>query len=235
MRNELEVPNQEKNNVYFLNPNGSKVIVNGTGNEVFVRNKNTNANVTIVINGNNNKVTIGECVISNFKINMGSHQKITGAEVNIGNNFSIEPGGVFDVFTDYAKIKIGNKCMFSRNIYLRYGDNPHLIFDVKTGEYLDGDGRIEIGDKVWIGEGVFLSKRAVVNDECIVAARSVVTRSFIEKNCVIAGNPATIVKKGIQWFRNRQHIPSGSKYDTSIRSYDDLIKAKAEKKDELAK
>lgn len=213
--------------MYFSNPNGSKVVINGIDNEVYVHNQNSNAKILIKINGDGNKINIGRCIISDFKINMGSNQRITGEEVSIGDNCSIEPGGIFDIFTDFAKIKIGNNCMLSRNIYLRYGENPHLIFDLNTGEYLDGDGGIDIGDKVWIGEGVFLSKRTVINDESIVAAKSVVTRKFNEKNCIIAGNPATIVKKDIQWFRNRQHIPNESKYEISIKEYDNLIKNKS--------
>lgn len=223
------------NSIFFDNSDNAKIVVRGKGNVIDIKNKNTNAKVSIVINGDYNKIVIGDCILKDLTITLGSHQRITGAQILIGNNFSIEPGGKIEVFTDFARIKVGNRCMFSRNLSIRYGDNPHLIFDLETGRYLDGDGGIEIGDKVWVGEGVFLSKRAVVNDESIVAARSVVTRNFVEKNCVIAGNPATIVKKGIQWFRNRQHIPSGSQYEASIKDYDNLIKTKVEGDDELAK
>ncbi|KIN16402.1 acyltransferase [Halomonas sp. KHS3] len=235
MSNNHQHPIKKENSVFFENSESSKVVIRGGGNVVDIKNKNPRATVNLTINGDNNKIIIGDSILKNLSITLGSHQRITGAEIVIGNNFSIEPGCVFDVFTDFAKIKIGDRCMFSRNIYLRYGDNPHLIFDLETGEYLDGDGGISIGDKVWVGEGVFLSKRAVINDESIVAARSVVTRNFVKKNCVIAGNPAVIVKEGIQWFRNRQHVPSGSKYDISIKDYDSLVKVKKESDDELAK
>jgi acetyltransferase-like isoleucine patch superfamily enzyme len=35
----------------------------------------------------------------------------------------------------------------------------------------------------------------IIGDKTIVGAGAVVTKSFIEGNCVVAGNPAKLVKK----------------------------------------
>ena len=110
--------------------------------------------------------------------------------------------------------------MLSRNITLHYGDNPHLIFDKSTATYRDGKGGVSVGAHVWIGEGVYLSKNAQIPQESIVAARSVVSRSFSQPHILIGGNPAQVLREDIQWFRNRHHIPPGSSFEASIAEYD---------------
>ena len=55
---------------------------------------------------------------------------------------------------------------------------------------------ILVEDKCWVGFNVILLKGVTLSEECIVGAGSVVTHSF-EKGSVIAGNPATLIKKQI--------------------------------------
>lgn len=52
---------------------------------------------------------------------------------------------------------------------------------------------IHIGNKCWIGMNSIILPGIILGDNTIVGAGSVVTKSFAEGNCVIAGNPA--VKK----------------------------------------
>ena len=54
-------------------------------------------------------------------------------------------------------------------------------------------GRIIIGDKCWIGFDSVILKGVTLGEGTIVAARSVVTKSF-PANVVIAGNPARIIR-----------------------------------------
>lgn len=42
-------------------------------------------------------------------------------------------------------------------------------------------------------------KGAVIPKGCVIGANSNVVSGFTEKNCIIAGNPARIVKKHITW------------------------------------
>lgn len=98
------------------------------------------------------------------------------------------------------KLEIGRDCMFSNSIRI-WGDG-HSVLDFKSGEVLNKPKHpIVIGDHCWIGERTTLTKGAQIPNNCIVGIASVVTKSFINENCLIAGSPACIKKKGITWSR----------------------------------
>ncbi len=54
---------------------------------------------------------------------------------------------------------------------------------------------IAIGKFCWIGMNAIILPSVHLGDFTIVAAGSVVTKSFTEGYCVIAGNPAAVIKK----------------------------------------
>ncbi len=58
---------------------------------------------------------------------------------------------------------------------------------------------VEIGDHVWIGSNARILKGVRIADGCIVAAGSVVTKSFTTPGCLIAGVPARIIREGVIW------------------------------------
>ena len=57
------------------------------------------------------------------------------------------------------------------------------------------DPPIQIGDNSWIGSGVTILPGVQLGEHTVIAAGSVVTKSFIQGNIVIAGVPAKIVKE----------------------------------------
>ena len=90
--------------------------------------------------------------------------------------------------------------MFSTDILIRTGDK-HSIVDMHTGERINPSRSVRIADRVWIGRGVQILKGTVLQQESVVGAGSLVSRAFEEGNCVVAGVPARIIKKGICWDR----------------------------------
>lgn len=60
---------------------------------------------------------------------------------------------------------------------------------------------IQIGRHVWIGHDVSIIKGASVPDDCIIAAKSLVTGSKHEPCTLLAGTPAVAKKYNIQWQR----------------------------------
>jgi len=54
-------------------------------------------------------------------------------------------------------------------------------------------------------------KGAKVSDNSIVGANSVINKKFVEENVVIAGNPAKIIKRGVNWDKKSPRL-----FDKSI-------------------
>lgn len=54
---------------------------------------------------------------------------------------------------------------------------------------------INIGEKCWIGMNSVILPGVTLGEHTIVGAGSIVTKSFPDGNCIIAGNPAKLVRK----------------------------------------
>jgi len=173
---------------------------------------------TIKLRGCNNRLVIGEnvtlthCEIrldgSDNLIEIGDNVRFSGGKIylvgtrgqhiRIGTATTVE--GAYLLVDEAASIDIGRDCMFSADIIIRTGDK-HSILDVASGERMNRSRSIHIGDRVWIGRDVVVLKGTVLQPETVVATRSLVSREFDEGNCVVAGVPAKIVKRGTRWDR----------------------------------
>lgn len=90
-------------------------------------------------------------------------------------------------------IEIGNNVIIGPNVEIRDND-AHEIDEVGH----ESTKPIRIGNDVWICRGVVILKGVTIGDGCVVAANSVVTRSF-PSNVLIGGNPAKILREHIGW------------------------------------
>ena len=80
----------------------------------------------------------------------------------------------------------------------RKGEKRPWIFDDK-GKIVNFPSDVEIGNHCWIGLAVLILKGVKMSHGSIVGARSVVTKQFEEPKVIIAGNPALIRKRNIEW------------------------------------
>ncbi|HTO15712.1 MAG TPA: acyltransferase [Edaphocola sp.] len=81
--------------------------------------------------------------------------------------------------------------------YTNIGPNVSIIssnHDVYENQKILFASPIKIGKHCWIGSHSVLLPAVVLGDYTIVGAGTVVTKSFEEGYCVIAGNPAKIIK-----------------------------------------
>lgn len=181
--------------------------ISGTGNVVRIGATRNPQKIVLRVHGNNNEIVIGQrSLMNSLVVEVGNKRwRSSRTRLAIGKFFSIGSGGRFLLPNSGNVITIGDRCMFSKSIQLRGGEYPHLIFDKETGRYLDESDGIVIGDHAWIGEGAFIAKAVTIPADCIVGAHSVVTRRFTEEHTVIAGNPAQVVKRGVQWVAT-EHV-----------------------------
>jgi acetyltransferase-like isoleucine patch superfamily enzyme len=94
---------------------------------------------------------------------------------------------------------LGENCLLSNEIDIRSGDG-HAIYN-SDKKRLNPDKDINIGNHGWIGKRVMILKGVSIAEGCIVGAGSLVNKQFLEKKCVIAGNPAKVIKHEIAWKR----------------------------------
>jgi len=89
-----------------------------------------------------------------------------------------------------AKIIIGKGTYIAQNC--GFITSNHDIYDLNSrGKAAD----IIIGKCCWIGMNSMLLPGVVLGDHTIVGAGSVVTHSFPDGFCIVAGNPAKIIRK----------------------------------------
>ena len=178
-----------------------KPLILGNGNVVSFVPKG----VQIEIYGDNNKVEIdpsvkrwnGRIVIGNPGTNTPTHNCL----VRIGKN-SDSNGVWIDLLEDNSAVIIGNNCMLSWNIHI-FASDFHTIYDAKTKKLLNWGKEIIIEDNVWVAMDCTVLKNSFIAKNCVVGASAVVAGKFTEENCVIAGNPAKVVKRGVAWDRRR--------------------------------
>jgi len=104
--------------------------------------------------------------------------------ITIGNNCHIYSN---ILSSEPYLISIGDNVTFSNDVQLINHDNSICkIFPDKTDIF----GRITIGNNCFIGARTILLYGVTLADDIIVAAGSVVTRSFSESGIIIGGNPA---------------------------------------------
>lgn len=153
--------------------------------------------VSIHINGNCNQICLSEKVLikdGEFYIEDNENSII------IGKNSAL-CGKVQLSCIEGTKIKIGRDCLFSSEIILRTGDS-HSVVDME-GNRLNQSKNIVLGNHVWVGNRVTVLKGVKIPENSVIAAGSVVTKRFEDANVIIGGNPAKIIKRKINWMRER--------------------------------
>ena len=140
--------------------------------------------------------------------------------VEVGDDFSAGSGFWLGTYkTDECKepkIKIGNNVHCSRNVHIGAIDEIIIEDNVLIGSNilitdhshgngycadvpvskapLHSKGKVQIRENTWICDSCVILPGVTIGSNCIVAAGSIVTKSFDVDGAVIAGNPAKIVK-----------------------------------------
>ena len=89
-----------------------------------------------------------------------------------------------------AKIIIGRNCYVAPNVGLI--TTNHDVYDVT--KHVAGKD-IVLGEKCWIGMNSMILPGVTLGPHTVVGAGSVVTHSFPQGNCVVAGNPAKVIRE----------------------------------------
>lgn len=158
----------------------------GYGNiDIFDKNKSKS-----IFKNNGNIVFNGSSIIGH------------GVKINVNKNAELILGDKFGITAKSSiicnkKITFGDGCLVSWNCLFMDTDF-HRIYNYQ-GEITNLDEEIVIEDNVWIGCGCTILKGIHIGQGSVIAANSNVTKSFINEECIIGGNPARVVKEKISW------------------------------------
>ena len=160
----------------------------------------------------------GTCIVDSkdvqTRITMGHNSSLLldnnsiggGSNINIENNASISLG--FKTIVKHSvkmnartSLRVGEFSVVSDDVCIDDTNQGITYFN----EINKADRSINIGTHVLLNKGCLVNGGASIEDESIVRDYSVVNSSF-EPRVVLAGNPATIVDKDINWKHNFDFI-----------------------------
>jgi len=101
------------------------------------------------------------------------------------NNFQ----GLGSYYQAAGKITIGQGSYIAPNVGIITSN--HDVYDLDLHEEAKS---VEIGKACWIGMNSVILPGVKLGERTIVGAGSVVTKSFPDGNCIIAGNPAKFIR-----------------------------------------
>lgn len=151
----------------------------------------------IQIYGNNNQIIIGENAILH---GVALHIEDDNNNLVIENNVTIEEKTKLSCI-EGKTLHIGKDCMLSSEVLISTGDSHSIIN--QEGIRINPSKNVVIGDHVWIGSRASINKGVLVASNCVIGNGAIVTKEFTEKNCILAGNPAKVVKVNVNWKRER--------------------------------
>ncbi len=150
------------------------------------------------VSGNGSRIIIGDgCVIKGLNCLLFGDD----SQVIIGNNVHINASKHFPTVMNAVngtKIIIGDECLFSNSIELHTTDY-HPIYEIGDGKAINNAKDIVLDSHVWVGFRTIILKGSHISSDSVIGAGSLVASSFEEKNIIVCGIPAKIIKSGINW------------------------------------
>lgn len=120
-----------------------------------------------------------------------------------GDNFNATGG--FRV-ASYCKVEFG------KNVLVGWGSvildtDFHPLFDIRLSEYKKAYGDVNIGDGNWFACYCMVLHSVTTPKNCVFGARSFLARSIsYSENCLYAGNPAILLRKGVRLDSRNRYI-----------------------------
>lgn len=125
----------------------------------------------------------------------------TGSKLEVGEKgVLLIKGNVYNsdglTICCHDKIEIGANVEISWDTLIMDKDF-HYILNIESGITKSDTKRIIIGNGAWICTGSKILKGSHLPDGGILGAGAVLNKFFEESNCLLIGNPADVVKRGV--------------------------------------
>lgn len=116
---------------------------------------------------------------------------ISGGKITIGNNVSI--GQCLHLISGEG-IVVGDDVTVSANVFISDVEHQYEAISEHVMSQPLNRAKVIIGENSFLGYGCVIRAGTTLGKQCVVGANSVVKGDFPDY-CVIAGNPAKIIKK----------------------------------------
>lgn len=144
---------------------------------------------------NKGKILIGDFMRLSGKLTINFNTKVfADPTLSIGNHTFIGHNVTFSIARE---ITIGSHCYIAGGVNIADHDGHPLDYQQRRDNLppdKDFIKPVRIGNDVWIGRNAFILKGITIGDRSVVGAGSIVIED-VPADCVVAGNPARIVKK----------------------------------------
>ena len=175
-------------------PKGLTININGNNNVIKIHKDTKFVSSFIQIGNDNCDITIGKSDLLSFNLRCCFGE---GQFFKIGNGTQIGQASFF--LDEKSGVEIGKNCMFSNDVTV-WATDGHGIIDLNENKIINSPKEpVVIGNHVWIGFGATILKESKISDNSILGAKSVLAKKINEENVVIAGNPAKIIRRNINW------------------------------------
>lgn len=193
-----------------------KAIISQNQDNNFCRRSST---ISLMDGSSPKNIVIGEKVWM-----WGTLNSQSGGKIIMGDYSKIGGGSVINAV---ESVQIGNYTGIAENVHIT--DNNNHPVNPSYRKYMricrDMEPRywkhsahapVVIGENCWIGRNVSILKGVTIGDNSVIAANSVVTKS-VPANCIVAGNPAKVVKTNIEDIPAPTSCEGYNKYIDSLK------------------
>lgn len=174
----------------------------GSGNLVQIGKLAVGGHADISLSGDDGILTIKSLwVHHDLTILNGAEIKGTkarNARCSIGKGCTAESLAIYNHHTD-GIVSVGDNVMIAPDVVVMNSDT-HPIYDRGTGTLVNRPQRpLVIGDHSWIGTRAVLLKGTQLPHDTIVGFNATVSGVFLEANVALAGCPAKVVRRNVDW------------------------------------
>ena len=166
--------------------------------------KNFEGRLRIRISGDNNYIKIGPSRDATYRIDVFPRlaSKCNNTKIIIGDNVLTSNQTWLKVGEHNYSIIIGDNTMISWDVMI-WNTDCHSILsieDLQNATPKNVGQSLQIGEHCWIGKGASILKNVTLPNNTIVGMGAVVTKKVLDAPyCVLAGNPARVIKEGMRW------------------------------------
>lgn len=144
-----------------------------------------------------NKITIG----SKVRIYPGLRMECHGVNGQIVIEDNVSIGQNLHIISNESLLCIGKNTTISGNVFITNMDHEYIKLNMSVMNQNISFRNTNIGENCFLGYGSVILAGSILGKQCIVGANSVVRGKYPDY-CVIAGNPAKIIK--IYNFKNQK-------------------------------